>query len=89
MGVTEDYSQACVGSQVGEHKHMVWFSRWFLDQRYFDAPAVVWQRDGNIVTRTYKPEYERPSGLPNVPPMIWVLTDQYDQHGRRLGVWPD
>jgi hypothetical protein len=83
------YSQACVGYPDGDHFDRVWFTRWFLDQCYFDAPAVIWQRDGNIITRTYKPEYRRLSGLPNPPPMIWKLTDQRDIHGRRLGVWPD
>lgn len=90
MSTSTDYdSQACVGYPDGDHKHRVWFSRWFLDQCYFDAPAVIWQRDGSIITRTYKPDYRRPSGNPNAPPMIWKLTDERDVHGRRLGVWPD
>lgn len=83
-----DY-QDCVGSQDDMHGQRMWFSRWFLDQCYYDASAVIWQRDGNIITRTYKTDYRRPSGQPNAEPMIWKLTDEVDMHGRRLGVWPD
>ena len=79
----------CVGYPEGEHLHRVWFSRWFLDDCYFAAPAVIWQRDGRIITRTYRSTYRRPSGKPNPPPMVWRLTDERDAHGCRLAVWPD
>lgn len=91
-GVLRDWdgiTYECVGYQDGLAEHRMWFSRWFLDHCYFEAPAVIWQRDGGIVKRTYKSDYQRPSGLPNVAPMIWRLTDERDVHGRRLGVWPD
>jgi hypothetical protein len=67
-------SQVCVGYQDGVTDHRMWFTRWFLDQCYYEAPAVIWQRDGNIITRTYKPDYVRPSWAPNIDPAIWVLT---------------
>jgi hypothetical protein len=79
----------CVGYQPGEKMSECFFAPWFLSQCYFEAPAVIWQRDGNKVTKTYKPDYKRPSGLPNVPQRIWILTDTYDKKGYRLGVWPD
>jgi hypothetical protein len=81
-------TQLVIGFPVDSHKQQMWFASWFLDKGYCDAPAVIWERHGNIVTRTYKPEYKRPSGKSNVPPMIWKLTDTWAGE-LRLGVWPD
>lgn len=80
-GPTSDYfSTASVGYLDPRGEHMVWFSRWFLDTRYYDAPAVIWQRDERKITQTSKSTGEQ---------HIWVLTDERDHHGSRLGVWPD
>lgn len=85
---TKPLSQVCVGYPAdGQDERRVWFTRLFLDQGYCEAPAVIWQRDDRIITRTYKPDWK--PGEPHPPPMIWKLTDQRDIHGRRLGVWPD
>lgn len=73
----------------GVNKSHIWFSPLFLACSRVEAPACIWEVNDGIVTRTYKPEYRRPSGLPNPPPMFWRLTDQYTLCGYRLGVWPD
>lgn len=74
------YSTASVGYEDDRGPHMVWFSRWFLDLCHFDAPQVIWQRDERKITQTRKETGEQ---------RIWMLTDDRDRHGFRLGVWPD
>lgn len=74
------YSPVSVGYEDNRGEHMVWFLRWFLDMCYCDAPQVIWQRDGRKIIQTRKSTGAQ---------RIWMLTDERDRHGSRLGVWPD
>jgi hypothetical protein len=60
--------------------HRNWFSPQFLHIGHHEAPACTWHRDSRKVTRTW-----RENGRVHV----WMLTDEYDEYGYRLGVWPD
>jgi hypothetical protein len=61
-----------------------WFSPAFLALGRVDAPACVWESDGSYVRRTFKAG-SKWAGLRTV----WRLTDERDEDGFRLGVWPD
>lgn len=70
----------------------IWFNKWFCgeaESMTVVAPACTWHRMGNKITKTYRDDYARPSGNPNPPPQIWILTDRFDSEGFQLGVWPD
>ena len=83
----------CVGwcDQSEPQYARLWFAPWFLvfNPYRFGTQACIWERNGNVITKTYRPEYNRPSGKPNAPRRVWELTDEYDKDGYRLGVWPD
>jgi hypothetical protein len=95
--------ETLIGRPDGNDKSRIWFARWFLKVGILVAPGCTWEVKGNQVWRTYHDDYVRPSGKPNVPPTVWVLTDEYDRTGwncsnlmrcptcwnERLGVWPD
>jgi hypothetical protein len=42
-------------------------------------PHCTWQRDGRKITQVRNDGRLR----------IWMLTDEYEYRGYRLGVWPD
>lgn len=72
----------------------IWFNEWFcrldhITSMTIVAPACIWHREGNKITKTYRDDYGRPSGKPNPAPQIWVLTGEVDCWGFHLGVWPD
>lgn len=70
----------------------MWFAKWFsgaIGNVQVIAPACIWIKDGNKITQEYKAEYVRPSGEPNPPMRIWILTGKLDDEGFQLGVWPD
>lgn len=70
-----------VGTEDPAGPHMVWFSPYFRNVGFVDAPYCIWQRDGRKITKTPK--------RGNAPVRVWILTDHYDYRGYRLGVWPD
>lgn len=57
-----------------------WFPSWWLNLGEFNTGGVTWSTDGQVVRL-----HVHDSGLRRV----WKLTDRYDDHGCRLGVWPD
>jgi hypothetical protein len=71
-----DYCVAPVKDDI----HRIWFSQEFLSNRYLDAPYCTWQRDGRKIVQVI-----RDTGRVR----IWLLTDEYDCDGNRLGIWPD
>lgn len=62
----------------------IWFAPWFImftgEGFKVETPAVHYVRDGVKVTRT---------NVRKDTQHIYVLTDEYDELGCRLGVWPD
>lgn len=60
--------------------HTLWFPSWWLDRGEFNTGGVTWSTDGQFVWLDV-----HDSGLRRT----WKLTDQYDDHDCRLGVWPD
>lgn len=70
-----------IGVRHGEEKHRTWFSPEFLEIGIVHAPICTWKVEGIKVTMT------DPDGIR--PTRIWMLTDEYDHQGHRLGVWPD
>lgn len=85
----------CFGYGDEGYPAQLWFSPWFLsnclaeydaqsdDPKYkswIDLPKVTWEREGLKVIKTHKDTGKV---------TIWMLTDQYDSQGHRLGVWPD
>lgn len=81
-----DVDQLCVGEcyqPAPPFTHMYW-ARWALalmaEGFKLQAPAVLYERDGDKIVRT---------NVRNNRQHVYVLTDEYDSKGRRLGVWPD
>jgi hypothetical protein len=81
-----DREHLCIGVCYLPEKpftHM-WWARWALEfmAEGFElhAPAVHYKREGDKIIRTNVRK-----GFTH----IYILTDEYDDDGRRLGVWPD
>jgi hypothetical protein len=81
-----DVGVLCVGEcyQAGApYTHMYW-AKWALalmgEGFILAAPAVHYEREGDKIIRT---------NVRKDTQHIYVLTDEYDSKGRRLGVWPD
>jgi len=75
----------CVASQGAAGFSEMWFSDWFIKQKFFNAPKVDYQvettPDGQtLVRQKWKDGRVR----------VWILTGYQHYHdGSWLGVWPD
>lgn len=81
-----DVELLCVGECYQENKpftHMYW-AKWALvlmaEGFTLRAPAVDYESQGDKIIRTNRWKNRQ---------NIYILTDEYDSKGRRLGVWPD
>lgn len=80
-------SPTAIGHQAGENRALVWFSHWFICPSYYeywfrpkDNGPVIWHRLHEKVVYT-----NSDTGTTR----IWMLQNKFDEHGCRLGVWPD
>lgn len=73
-------------------KPFTWFTPEFLkhDNHMVVAPVCIWHRDGVKITQHFREDsaYGVERGWAGLD-RIWILTDEYDRLGYRLGVWPD
>lgn len=63
-----------------DEPHAMWVCAWWLKLGEFNVGTVTWSTDGQFVRLV-----NRDNGVQRA----WKLTDQYDDHGCRLAVWPD
>jgi len=82
----EQFTTPAIGSQIGENRAAVWFSHWFVCPEFYeywyrpnpDGP-VTWHRLYDRITLDYDDGRH----------YVFILKDEFDCHGRQLGVWPD
>lgn len=92
MAFTDDYDLRvddeflCVGTCYQDKHpftHMYW-AKWALalmgEGFTLQAPAVHYSQKGDMIHRTNVRKNRH---------HIFELKDEFDRHGRRLGVWPD
>jgi len=76
-----DRGFGCVGQFPGVDMRRIFFSPWFLEIGHYEDPSCSWTYDRVRVVQSLKVE-ERED-------YIWVLTEETNEQGWRLGVWPD
>lgn len=78
----EGFTIASCPSPTGQRNRM-WFTSVFLmtNPVKITTPTWIWTRDDDKITQNHRTDPGKYR--------VWILTDEYDHRGYRLGVWPD
>lgn len=75
----------CVASQGAAGKCEMWFSEWFVEQGFFDAPACSYKIEADKAGQWFVRQQFHDGRL-----RVWKLTGyEHPFDHSWLGVWPD